>query len=466
MASRWGKCLRLFLLVCMSLNVVVYPTAALATETANSEETSSSGEGTVAAFSQQVADNIGLNVDAAMAIDAETGQILFDQNAASMHGIASLTKLIAMYVVYDQIAAGNLTMDTKIPVSSEVAALSVAPGLSNIPLEESTDYYTVDNLIDAAIIGSGNAAVVALAEYIGGSEAEFVDMMASKLTELGVQDFELYTASGLAGSWLTTTDGSASPYDVSQENMMQARDILFVAREIVREYPNILDRSNVVSKDFNVNDETVVTLHNTNLFLEGNSYERSDVSGLKTGTEEIAGRCIIITSQIDGRDIMIVTLGADSEAERYENTGNLLNALQENLAFTTLFEEGATWLPAEDVSIYQGTSENVALQYAKTNAMFLPVDYDISSFLTSTYASAFQYDAEGNLVLSAPVLTTEAINTFTSNIAFGETLFNQLDLSNAIVPEQDIEKVSMFVQVSRIMEDLFSGWMDQLQAIF
>lgn len=422
--------------------------------------------GTVAEFSEEVSLNYGLNIDAAMAIDSESGQILFDQNAAELHGIASLTKLIALYVVYDEIAAGNLTMDTKVPVSEAVSALSVAPGLSNVPLEESTDYYTVDALIDAAIIGSGNAAVVALAEHIAGSEQAFVDLMAEKLTALGIKDFELYTASGLAGSWLTTTDGSASPYSIDQENMMQARDILFVAREIVNAYPDVLERSNVPSKEFQVSDTETYTLENTNLFLPGNAYERDDVSGLKTGTESIAGRCIIIMSQIDGRDIMLVTLGADTEAERYENTGALLTALQENLAYTTLYEEGATWLPAENVAIYQGVSDGVDLNYAKTNALFLPYQYDLESNSTTTYDAAFQYDAVGNLALTAPLSVDESINTFNTSVNFDESLFNQLDMSNAIVPAEDVDKVSIVVQVARIMEDLFSGWFQDIQEMF
>ncbi|RPA60625.1 D-alanyl-D-alanine carboxypeptidase [Aerococcus agrisoli] len=466
MKNNWTKMLTIFLVALIGVNLTILPTTALATGAGTVDASSSTtDDGTVESFSTQISENIGLGVDAAMAIDSETGQILFDQNGATLHGIASLTKLISLFVVYDEIAAGNLTLDTKIPVSAEVAALSTTAGLSNVPLVESTDYYTVDNLIDAAIIGSGNAAVVAMAEYISGSELAFVEKMGEKLNALGIKDFELYTASGLAGAWLTTTDGSASPYTMDQENSMQARDILFVAREIVNQYPDVLERSNITSKTFNVTDTETVTLENTNLFLPGNTYERSDVSGLKTGTETLAGRCIIIMSQIDGHDVMLVTLGADSEAQRYEDTGNLLTALQENLAWTTLYGEGATWLNAEDTTIYQGAVEGVDLQYAKTNAMFLPVDYDLDSHLVSTYDAAFQYDAEGKLSLSAPLSVDESINTFNTTVDFDETLFNQLDLSNAIVPAENVEKVSIVVQVARIMEDLFSGWMSDLQGI-
>ena len=468
MKNELTKVFTIALVTLLGFNLAHGPMAVLATEntTITASQTSDAKSGTVSEFSNEITTNYGLNLDAAMAIDSDSGQILFEEDSAELHGIASLTKLIALYVVYDEIQAGNLNFDTKIPVSEAISALSVAEGLSNVPLEESTDYYTVDALIDAAVIGSGNAAVVALAEYISGSEQAFVERMSDKLTALGIKNFELYTASGLAGSWLITSDGSASPYSMDQENMMQARDILFVAREIVNEYPDVLKRANVTSKEFQVSDSETYTLENTNLFLPGNAYERDDVSGLKTGTETIAGRCIIIMSQIDGRDIMLVTLGAETEADRYENTGTLLTALQENLAYTTLYEEGSTWLPAENVTIYQGVMDGVNLNYAKTNALFLPYNYDLEKNTTLTYDAAFQYDAAGNLALTAPLSVDQTINTFNTTVNFDKSLFNQLDMSNAIIPAEDVDKVSIVVQVTRIMEDLFKGWIQDIQGIF
>ncbi|PMC79678.1 D-alanyl-D-alanine carboxypeptidase [Aerococcus viridans] len=468
MKNELTKVFTIALITLLGFNLAQGPMAVLATEhtTITASQTSDAKSGTVSEFSNEITTNYGLNLDAAMAIDSDSGQILFEEDSAELHGIASLTKLIALYVVYDEIQAGNLNFDTKIPVSEAVSALSVAEGLSNVPLEESTDYYTVDALIDAAVIGSGNAAVVALAEYISGSEQAFVERMSDKLTALGIKNFELYTASGLAGSWLITNDGSASPYSMDQENMMQARDILFVAREIVNEYPDVLKRANVTSKEFQVSDSETYTLENTNLFLPGNAYERDDVSGLKTGTETIAGRCIIIMSQIDGRDIMLVTLGAETEADRYENTGTLLTALQENLVYTTLYEEGTTWLPAENVTIYQGVMDGVNLNYAKTNALFLPYNYDLEKNATVTYDAAFQYDAAGNLALTAPLSVDQTINTFNTTVNFDKSLFNQLDMSNAIIPAEDVDKVSIVVQVTRIMEDLFKGWIQDIQGIF
>ncbi|MGH2119552.1 D-alanyl-D-alanine carboxypeptidase family protein, partial [Aerococcus sp. L_32] len=97
---------------------------------------------------------------------------------------------------------------------------------------------------------------------------------------------------------------------------------------------------------------------------------------------------------------------------------------------------------------------------------FLPYNYDLENNSTTTYDAAFQYDAVGNLALTAPLSVDQSINTFNTTVNFDESLFNQLDMSNAIVPAEDVDKVSIVVQVARIMEDLFKGWMEDIQGVF
>lgn len=123
-------------------------------------------------------------------------------------------------------------------------------------------------------------------------------------------------------------------------------------------------------------------------------------------------------------------------------------------------------MPADNVAIYQGVVSGVDLNYAKTNALFLPYNYDLENNSTTTYDAAFQYDAVGNLALTAPLSVDQSINTFNTTVNFDESLFNQLDMSNAIVPAEDVDKVSIVVQVARIMEDLFKGWMEDIQGVF
>ena len=287
---------------------------------------------------EDFSNQLSLSVDSALAIDNESGQILYQKDDNQLHGIASLTKLLSLFVVYDAIHDGKLSMDTKVPVSKEVEELATLPGYANVPLKESKDFYTVSDLIDATIIGSANAAIVALAEEIGGSEQGFVSLMKDKLTELGISDYEIYTASGMNAQYLVTDNGDASSLD--KENKMRARDILFLARELVKTYPEIQDRAQVSRKEFPVSKDETYELVNHNKFLPGLPHERSDIYGLKTGTEEEAGSCIIVITEIAGREVYAITMGADSDEARYGETSRLLDYLQNQLEWVTLQSKG------------------------------------------------------------------------------------------------------------------------------
>lgn len=415
-------------------------------------------DGTVDAFSANIIEQTNLEVNAAVAIDQKTGQFLFKYNDNELQGIASLTKLISLYVIYDKISSGELTLETKIPISAAVSELSRKSELSNVPLDVSADQYTVEMLIDAIIISSANAAVVAVAEFIAGSEQNFVSMMKDKLAELGINHYQIYTASGLSGEYLT----GANPFTLDDENKMQARDILFVAHQLVEDYPEIIERSQATSKPFAVNNQETVNLINTNEFIEGMPYARNDVFGLKTGTEDFAGSCIIVISYIDERPIMLVTLGAEDNESRFIQTGNLLDALQNNLEWNVLAEEEEVWLETDAINVYQGRSENTSLAHGSTNAIFLPKGYSEEGFIQTHYDQAWQYGANGKIVVNAPLETGQIINTYEMKIPFIEPLFDEIEVKNAIIATEDIEKVNSLIQVARIMADMFSTWVYRL----
>lgn len=418
-------------------------------------------EGTVDNFSANISEQIDLDVDAAVAIDQETGQLLFKHNDDQLHGIASITKLISLFVVYDEIDEGNISLDTKVPISEEVAELSREAELSNVPLDVSSDRYTVNELIDASVISSANAAIVALAELIAGSEQSFVSMMKDKLTELGINDYEIYTASGLSGEMLTGNNTLTADY----ENKMQARDILFVAHQLIEEYPEIIERTQITSKTFKVSDTQAVNMINTNMFLPGQAYERNDIFGLKTGSEDLAGACIIVLSYIGDRPVLLVTLGADNNDARFVQTGNLLDSLQKNLQWTTLATENETWLGEDTINVYQGRPEQTSFAFNDTNQLFLPVNYN-HSLIQNNYEEAWQYDAAGNIVIDAPLDVGEVVNQFNIQVPFVETLFNKITLNNAFIATEEVNRVNPVIQIARIMADMFSDWTKQLSKAF
>lgn len=115
------------------------------------------------AVAVQAEDTFKVNAKAAFAVDAQSGKILYDQDGEKTMGIASITKIIGLYIVLDQVKEGKLSWDDKVSISDYAENLSITPDLSNVPLHKENTY-TVKELFDSAIIQSANASMVALAE--------------------------------------------------------------------------------------------------------------------------------------------------------------------------------------------------------------------------------------------------------------------------------------------------------------
>lgn len=412
-------------------------------------------------FSSQLASQLNLGVDQAAAMDPATGQALFRYQDDDLHGIASLTKLLSLYVVYDAIKAGQLDFDTKIPVSEGVAELSRLPNLSNVPLDASTDYYTAGDLIDATLIYSANSAIVALAQYVAGDEATFVEKMGDKLESLGITDYKLYTASGLDGKYQTT---HGDQYTSQDENQMRGIDLLRMTQHLLEDYPDILKRSAVPVKDFQVNPETTFRMVNFNEFLPGLAHGREDVLGLKTGTEDLAGACILIVSRINDRPVLLLTLGASDNEARYRETNKLLNGLQDNLAWTLLHQEGEVFASRDHVDVYQGRQDQVDLLYQDNSAAFLPQGIDWAQEKVESYSDNWRYTPQGTLQVKAPLDPSQAVNQVTIRLPFLEDVEGQdMALTNAIVPSEEVEGLSPIVRVTRRMSQLIESLVDQVE---
>ena len=133
---------------------------------------------------------------AAFAVDYDTGKVFYNQNADEPLGIASMTKLITAYIVFDEIEKGTISWEDKVPVSEKLKKMSKDPDLSNIPIKDKHDY-TVRDALEASLISSANSLTSALAELISGSEIKFVDRMYKQLDDWNIKDGYLVTASGL-----------------------------------------------------------------------------------------------------------------------------------------------------------------------------------------------------------------------------------------------------------------------------
>lgn len=236
----------------------------------------------------------------ACVMDYETGEILYEYNGNTPRVPASMTKIMNMYCIYEALANGEITLDTVVPISQNVYNKSRNPIYQSVlPLYYNTTY-TVDEMIGVIVTYSASGAAVAMAELIGGgSEAAFVERMNNKAKEMGINAY-YYDSCGIA-------DNQVSPIAMAT-----------LARNIIRDYPDILTRSAKKSVSFHGN-----TYKTTNHLLDTYYYQGAD--GLKTGTTSAAGYCFCGTAVRNGRRMISVVMSASSTGQRFIDTARLLD---------------------------------------------------------------------------------------------------------------------------------------------
>lgn len=233
----------------------------------------------------------------AIIVDAATGDALWSQDADTVRPVASMTKAMAAYLVYEAIHNGQITMDTPVPISTYTYYFSRDDIYSNIPFEWD-ETYTVEDMLEAFLCYSACAAGPALGELVYGSEEAFVDAMNAKAQELGLNAY----------------------FDQSyDEGYMSARAMADLACQILAECPEMLEITS--REEFEFGGETYGS---SNDLLGSDDPSIGTVDGLKTGWTPQAGSCMCATSTKDGSRIITVTMNAKAVNARYSDSEELL----------------------------------------------------------------------------------------------------------------------------------------------
>lgn len=353
--------------------------------------------------------DFSVDAKAAIAVDAESGKILYDQDGATPHEIASVSKIIGAYIVLEQVKEGKLSWDDQVSISDYAAELSVAPDLSNVPLHKELTY-TVKSLFHASLIQSGNAAIVALGEKIAGSEPKFVDMMKAQLKKWNITDETLVNASGLNNSYLGDNlyPGSSS----TDENKLSAKDVAIVARHLITDYPEVLDITSTATEEFGEGTYSPVTMINWNWMLPGFVSYKEGVDGLKTGTTDKAGACFVGTIKKDDRRIITVVLnvnGHDTDhSVRFTQTAKLMDYALDNWTKETISLTGKKIDGTATVKVKDGKESSVAVSMTKDVTVWVPKDADTSALDLKTTLDDKVVTSEG---VEAPVKKGTAVGT-------------------------------------------------------
>lgn len=302
---------------------------------------------------QVLAESFDVPAKHAIAVEERTGKILYEKDATTPAGVASITKILTVYMVYKEIQQGKLSWNSNVKISDYAYDLTASSTASNVPMEARK--YTVKQLVNAAMVASANSAAIALAEKIGGSESKFVDMMSEQLKEWGITDAKLVNASGLNNSMLGDNIYPGSSSD--DENMLSAKDVAIIARHLVTEYPDILKITSQTTAQFGD-----TTMNTYNLMLKDMPLYRNGIDGLKTGTTELAGASFVATSNENGMRVISVILNADNWEEndyaRFQATVKLLNYVTDKYDYTTVLNAGDSY-KNKSLTVKDGKSKTV-----------------------------------------------------------------------------------------------------------
>lgn len=236
--------------------------------------------------------------------DATTGEVFYGYDHEKAYPIASTTKLMTYLLTMDAVSEGRIGLEDPVSISAKAAALSGSQD-GFVALEEGWQV-PVSELILGALLPSSNECALALAEYVGGSDEEFVNMMNDKARLLGLNSASFHNPNGLPIYTETVIPAKT-------QNKMSGYDMFKMCAHILNTYPQVKEVTSLkTARMTTLNRE----LKNTNALL----YNMDEVNGLKTGTTDKSGACLItsLTVNADGadHDIVVVALGAENSQAR------------------------------------------------------------------------------------------------------------------------------------------------------
>lgn len=237
-------------------------------------------------------------------MESSTGQILYEKNADEQRSPASITKIMTLILIFDELEKGTLELTDQVTTSAHAKSM----GGSQVFLEEG-EQQSVETLIKCIVIASGNDASVTMAEHIAGSEPEFVSRMNTRAKELGMEHTNFEDCCGL-------TDSS--------NHYTTAHDVALMSRELITHYPQILNYSSIWMEDITHvtrQGSKPFTLSNTNKLVR--SYE--GCIGLKTGSTSTAKYCVSAVAERDGIRMLAVVMGAPDYKVRFSDAASMLN---------------------------------------------------------------------------------------------------------------------------------------------
>lgn len=327
----------------------------------------------------------------AVLMEKTTGAVLYAKDEHAPREPASITKIMTLLLTMEAIDSGALRYDDVVTASAHAASM----GGSQIWLREG-EQMTVDDLLKAVCVVSGNDAAVALGEHLAGSEGAFVERMNARAAELGMADTHFVNACGLS----------------AEGHVSSAHDVALMSRELILKHPDVRRYTTLWTDSLRDGASMLVNTNKLIRFYDG-------ATGLKTGSTDAAGYCLSATAERDGMELIAVVMRARTGDERLADARALLDYgfaaytlvdvhPDEALAPlpVTLGERGAVQpVLTEDNTLLLERSAASALQ----TEVVLPGRVDAPVAAGDRLGELRVTDADGGAIASLPILAGESV---------------------------------------------------------
>ena len=355
------------------------------------------------------------NVEAYIIANEETGEIYHEKNADDPRPMASLSKLMTFLIVMEKIDEGEISLDTKVKADEEAEKLT-SWEYSALGVKEG-EVFTVDELLKGLIAVSGNDCAYLLANTISVSESAFAREMNEKAKELDLESQVYYNSSGIE-----TEDGL--------QNSSSAKDLFKLSQYILKNYPQILDYAairEIKDPSREIDKKSTIPLMDE---IEG-------VDGLKTGTTNDAGYCLVTTvdmNKLDSKDefrAIGVVMGADQKDTRDMVMSDLIYYVSKYFSTRTVLDTNVPMKSIKDITVKQGYID----LYPKE---------DLKMIIKEGENPTIKYNIKDDIL--APVKENEELGEI-------EVSYNDESHKATLFSKKALDKASLFSRIVRTIED-------------
>jgi serine-type D-Ala-D-Ala carboxypeptidase (penicillin-binding protein 5/6) len=414
---------------------------------------------------------LDVRADAAILIEASSGRVLYEKNADTVLGIASMTKMMTEYLLLEAIKEGRVKWDQEYSVTEYVWQVSQDRSLSNVPLRRDGKY-NLRELYEAMVIYSANGATAAIAEVIGGSEANFVKQMNEKAQELGLEKYKFVNSHGLNNRDLKGMHPEGTGPE--EENVMSARATGKLAYRILKDFPEVLDTASIDKKKFREGTDDEIKMENWNWMLPSLVFGYEGVDGLKTGTTDFAGYCFTGTASRDGKRFITVVMNAknaDGQGNykaRFDETRKMFDYAFSNYAIEEILPANSKIKGSESLPVIKGKKDKVKLSTKDPIEMII-LNGEKGQYKPVVVLDKKKLNKKGEL--TAPVKKGDIVGYVTikakgdKNISFlDDKATDQIKVE--LIAAEEVEKANWFILMMRGIGDFFSGIWKSAASLF